>query len=186
MLRLHRMMGLLTWPTYGTWFACPARGWIDRDDRDVLDALPEPTRRHGPARERLKWPPARLDERLQALLIQDLTRVATLRGFGLHMVVAAPDHVHVLLSCEPDRDVPRLVQLVKGALSRGLTVAAGDRPARSARGQTLTHHKWWTRQYSFRWLAAPEARDRVIRALRAHAMTATTVWIAPDIGDSYM
>jgi REP element-mobilizing transposase RayT len=121
----------------------------------------------------------RLDHRQQAVVVRDLARVAALRHFELHVVAAAPDHVHVLLSCAPDRDVPRLVQLVKGAASRALTVAGGDEPARSTRGRQLVHHKWWTRQYSFRWVADGAAVRRVAAALRAHAGTGVTVWEAP-------
>ncbi|MHC4129426.1 MAG: transposase [Planctomycetota bacterium] len=172
------MVGLLTWPAYGTWFARPHRGWIDREGDDA-EVLPEPTRSHARRRQRLVWPPVTLDERRQAVVIRDLARVASLRSFELLMVAAAPDHVHVLLACAPDRDVPRLVQLIKGALSRALTVAAGDAPAASTRGRALIHHKWWTRQYSFRWLEDGPTRQRVVRALRAHADEDATVWEAP-------
>jgi REP element-mobilizing transposase RayT len=173
------MIGLLTWPAYGTWFATPERGWIDRDRRDAGSPLAEPTR-HADGREPLKWPPVHLDHHDRDVLINDLVRVAELRGFRLSTVVATPDHVHVLLDCDPDRDVPRLVQQIKGALSRALTVAAGDRPARSTRGETLVHHKWWTRQYSFRWIGDSDELQRVAAALAAHAHPETTVWTAPD------
>jgi REP element-mobilizing transposase RayT len=173
------MVGLLTWPAYGSWFPRIRRGWVDQGhDRD-LESLPEPTRRSIDGEERLKWPPVELDGSRQAVVIRDLVRVAALRGFELLMVAAAPDHVHVLLSCAPDRDIHRLVQLVKGTTSRALTVAAGDEPATSTRGRTLVHHKWWTRQYSFRWIEDEPSRDRVIQALRAHADENTTVWEAP-------
>ncbi len=175
------MLGLLTWPAYGTWFARPDRGWIDRDG-DEAEALPEPTRSHAQGRQRLKWPPVSLDERRQAVVIRDLARIASLRRFELHAVAAAPDHVHVLLSCAPDREVPRLVQLIKGSLSRALTVAAGDETARSTRGRDLVHHKWWTRQYSFRWIEDRPALERVVQALRAHAGADTTVWEATPPG----
>ena len=131
------------------------------------------------SRQRLKWPPVTLDERQQAVVIRDLARVAALRQFEPHVIVAASDHVHVLLSCAPDRDVPRMVQLIKGALSRALTVAAGDEVAKSTRGRELVHHKWWTRQYSFRWLEDGPGLQRVMEALRAHADENTTVWLAP-------
>jgi len=172
------MVGLLTWPAYGTWFARPNRGWIDREGNEP-EVLPEPTRSHARGRQRLVWPPVTLDERRQAVVIRDLARIASLRHFELHMIAAAPDHVHVLLSCEPDRDVPRMVQLIKGALSRALTVAAGDETAKSTRGGDLVHHKWWTRQYSFRWIEDGPTLQRVVQALRAHADENTTVWEAP-------
>jgi REP element-mobilizing transposase RayT len=172
------MLGLLTWPAYGTWFARPDRGWIDRDEGKAV-TLSEPTRSHAHGRQRLKWPPVRLDERQQAVVIGDLARVSSLRYFEPHLVAAAPDHVHVLLSCAPDRDVPRMVQLIKGALSRALTVAAGDETAQSTRGRDLLHHKWWTRQYSFRWIEDGPTLQRVAQAVRAHADENTTVWEAP-------
>ena len=174
------MLGLLTWPAYGTWFARPDRGWIDRQE-GAAKAVPEPTRSHAHGRQRLKWPPVRLDERQQVVVTGDLARVAPLRHFELHLVAAAPDHVHVLLSCEPDRDVPRMVQLIKGALSRALTVAAGDETAKSTRGRELVHHKWWTRQYSFRWIEDGPTLQRVVQALRAHADENATVWEAPGM-----
>jgi REP element-mobilizing transposase RayT len=173
------MVGLLTWPAYGSWFPCIRRGWIDRDPDGDLQSPPEPTRSSIDRKERLKWPPVKLDERRQAVVIGDLARVASLRHFDPHLVVVAPDHVHVLLSCDPDRDVPRMVQLIKGALSRALTVAAGDEIAKSTRGRDLVHHKWWTRQYSFRWIEDEPTLRRVVEALRAHAGENTTVWETP-------
>jgi REP element-mobilizing transposase RayT len=173
------MHGLLTWPAYGSWFPRLQRGWIDRQRRGDLDPLPEPTRRADDRRERLKWPPITLSPPQQAVVIGDLVRVAGLRDFDLRAAVAAPDHVHVLLDCAPDRDVPRLVQLIKGALSRALTVAAGDEPARSTGGGALVHHKWWTRQYSFRWIADPAAVGRVLEALRAHGAAGASLWTDP-------
>ena len=89
------MLGLLTWPAYGTWFARADRGWIDRDGGEA-EAVPEPTRSHAQGRQRLVWPPVRLDERQQTVVIGDLARIASLRSFELLMVAAAPDHVHVL------------------------------------------------------------------------------------------
>ena len=173
------MVGLLTWPTYGTWFAHPGRGWIDRSHRPGVGRVPEPTRSAASGRQRLKWPPVRLDGDQRALVIGDLARIASLRRFELKMVVAAPDHIHLLLGCEPDRDIPRLVQLVKGSLSRTLTVAAGDEPATSTRGEALVHHKWWTRQYSFRTIDDRASADRVIDQLRAHEAAGAAVWPAP-------
>jgi REP element-mobilizing transposase RayT len=166
------MLGLLTWPVYGTWFECPYRGWIDRDVISVR-SVPEPTRRG--AGGALKWPAASLDRRQRDLIVRDLARLAGLRGFELHMVAAAPSHVHVLLSCD-DRDVPRLVQLIKGSLARTLTVAAGDTPAFSTRDEALPHHKWWTRQYSFLRINDDETRQRVTAQLRAHEATGARVW----------
>ncbi len=156
------MLGLLTWPTYGTWFGGHGRGWIDKGC--VFTGVPEPTRR---GRSR-KWPPVRLPAALCKVIVDDLARIARLRGFELLVAAVAADHVHVLIGCEPDRDIPRLVQLVKGALSRALSVAVGDEPAWSERGEELTHHKWWTRQYSFVPISDSDALHRVVDALAEH------------------
>ena len=174
------MHGLLTWPAYGSWFPRLRRGWIDRHHRGGLDALPEPTRGSTDRRQRLKWPAVTLSPSQQAVVIGDLIRIASLRDFDLRAVAAAADHVHVLLDCAPDRDVPRLVQLVKGALSRALTVAAGDEPATSTGGGTLIHHKWWTRQYSFRWIGESGQKQRVLEALWAHGAEGAGVWTDPQ------
>ena len=166
------MLGLLTWPVYGTWFERSPRGWVDRDVMTV-GSVPEPARRA--ASGVLKWPAASLDRRQRDLIVRDLARLAGLRGFHLHMVATAPSHVHVLLSCD-DPDVPRLVQLIKGSLARTLTVAAGDRAASSTRGEALPHHKWWTRQYSFLRINDDETRQRITAQLRAHEATGARVW----------
>ncbi len=177
------MLALLTWPAYGTWFAHPARGWVDQHRARRPGVVPEPTRRGG--QKPLKWRPARLDHQDQAVIVEDLQRIAALRGFELHVIVAASDHVHVLLTVEADRDVARLVQLIKGALSRALTVAAGDSPALSTPGRLLPHHKWWTRQYSFVRIDDPDERGRIVHQLEAHRVSGATVWkeqsqVTPD------
>ena len=109
-------------------------------------------------------------------VIGDLARIASLRRFELHAIVAAEDHIHVLLSCEANRDIPRLAQLIKGSLSRSLTVAAGDEPARSTHGEVLPHHKWWTRQYSFTALHEHEPVERLLEQLMAHDTDHATLW----------
>jgi REP element-mobilizing transposase RayT len=141
----------------------------------MAEPLPlEAARRRG----RLKWPRVRLDADQRDLIISDLARIASLRHFELHAIVAAEDHIHVLLSCDADRDIPRLAQLVKGSLSRTLTVAAGDEPARSTRGEALPYHKWWTRQYSFVALRDRESRERLLEQLTAHNSGHARVWRA--------
>ena len=167
------MYGVLTWPAYGTWFATRRRGWVDRDGGGDPCTVPEPDRH---ARVERSWPTVRLDAARRDLVIRDLGRIASLRDFEVHMVVAAADHVHVLLSIDDQRDVPRLVQLVKGSLSRTLTAAAGDEPARSRQGEPLRHHKWWSRQYSFIPVEGRENLDRVTAALADHDAGDTTVW----------
>ncbi len=170
------MIGVLTWPTYGTWLPSRRRGWIDRHRGRSAASIPEPIRSSAATGERLKWPPARLTEAQGSLIVRDLARIAALRSFELLLVVAAADHVHIVLSCEPDRDIPRLVQLIKGALSRTLTLAAGDEPAASTKGKALLHHKWWTRQYSFVRVCDDDTLERLIRELKAHEGRGAVVW----------
>jgi REP element-mobilizing transposase RayT len=157
------MIGLLTWPAYGTWLPGPARGRVDPGAVQVYATPPEPDEALSANRRRsLKWPAVRLDDARRRVILDDLARIAEIRRFRPVIAVAAADHVHLLLEIEEGRDVTRLVQLIKGALSRALTVATGDRPAISTTGRGLLHHKWWTRQYSFRLVED----DRVLQALR--------------------
>ncbi len=162
------MVYLLTWPAYGTWLEAPARGRI----QPSTAALPEPDHRlSGSRRAGLKWPAVRLDRRRQAVIIDDLHRIASIRSFELLAVVAAGDHVHVLLDrSAPDAapDMQRLVQLIKGALSRRLSVAAGDPPAASAGGEPLAHHKWWTRQYALQAIGDQADLKHVCAQLEGH------------------
>ena len=172
------MIGLLTWPAYGSWFASRRRGWIDRDQHAVGGAVPDPVR-DGPTDHRHRpWPPVLLDAAQRHLVIRDLGRIAALRGFELHMAVAAADHVHVLLTPQPECAVERLVQLIKGSLSRTLTLATGDETATSDDGTVLPHHKWWTRQYSYRSVTQGRNLLRVIESLADHDARGATVWKA--------
>ena len=111
-------------------------------------------------------------------MIRDLGRIAALRGFDLHMAVAAADHVHILLAPPPNRAVERLVQLIKGSLSRTLTLATGEETATSRTGTVLPHHKWWTRQYSYRSVTDGRNLLRVIESLADHDARGATVWKA--------
>ena len=157
------MIGLLTWPAYGTWLAGAARGWVDPGRVQEDTTLPEPEEALSALRRRsLKWPAVRLEIEHRRLILVDLARVARLRRFMPLAAAAAADHVHLLLAVEEGRDMPRLVQLIKGALSRALTVAAGDRPAISTAGGGLRYHKWWTRQYSCRLVED----ERILPAIR--------------------
>ena len=160
------MVGLLTWPTYGTSLAGGGRGWFDRGSQTRGGPIPEPPEGGRPTAT--MRPRVRLDPEQQAVVISDLPRIAALRSFRLHLAVAAEDHVHILLSCKPVHGVPRLVQLIKGSLSRTLTVAAGDEPAATADGRRGPHHKWWARQYSFLVVPDRQSLQRVIEQLAAH------------------
>ncbi len=166
------MVSLLTFAVYGTWLAGPARGRIERTQS--LD-LPEPDGALSARRRRgLKWPAVSLDHRRRAVVLADLHRIAALRGFALLAAVVAADHVHVLLAVDPRKgtqDAARLiglVQLIKGALSRRLSVGEGDPPPRSATGETLAHHKWWSRQYALLPIEDQATLDRVHAQLVAH------------------
>jgi REP element-mobilizing transposase RayT len=170
------MIGLLTWPTYGTWLAGPARGWVDHGSVQSDAALPEPEEALSALRRRnLKWPAVRLEFEQRRLILADLARVAQLRRFTPQVAAVAADHVHLLLAVDEGRDMPRLVQLIKGALSRALTVAAGDRPAISTAGGGLRYHKWWTRQYSFRLVEDDQIVETVRRVLAGHAAQGAAV-----------
>ena len=163
------MVSLLTFAVYGTWLAGPARGRIDRT-RSLN--LPEPDGVLSARRRRgLKWPAVSLDRRRRAVLLADLHRIAALRRFDLLAAVVAADHVHVLLAVDP-REAPadpaRLIGLIKGALSRRLSVGEGDPPPRSATGETLAHHKWWSRQYALLPIEDQATLDRVHAQLVAH------------------
>lgn len=143
------MLVLISWTVYGAWLDAPARGWIERGGGNAGGAVPEPSAELAEQRRKdLKWPAVRLTSGQRRVVVDDLDRVASIRELVLHRTVVAPDHVHVLLSCADDRDLPRLVQLTKGALSRALTVAAGDPVPRDRRGGAVGHQRWWSHQYS--------------------------------------
>jgi hypothetical protein len=170
------MIRLLTWPTYGTWLPGPGRGWVDPGAVQTDDTLPEPDATlSSHRRSSLKWPAVTLDNDQQRLILDDIARVGALRGFVPRLAVAAPDHVHLMLAADERADLHRMIQLTKGALSRLLTVAAGDAPAVSAAGDALAFHKWWTRQYSFRVIRDVSVNDAVREVLMAHARKDATV-----------
>ncbi len=165
------MVGLLTFTTYGTRLGHRGRGRIAPAGDDAALPEPSPAPAAGPAATS-RWPAVRLAASQQEAVLKDLERIAGLRSFTVHMAVAGADHVHVLLACEDGRDVPRLVQLLKGALARALSVSSGEPPPRSDRGEVLPHLKWWARQYSF--LVLPDARSVAcaVAQLRDHATRA--------------
>ncbi len=176
----RHMVFLLTWPAYGTWLEGAARGRI----QPSTAALPEPDHRlSGSRRTGLKWPAVHLDRRRQAVIIDDLHRIAGIRSFGLLAVVAAGDHVHVLLDRPHSGAGPgleQLVQLIKGALSRRLSVAAGDPPAASAGGEPLAHHKWWTRQYALQAIGDQADLKHVCAQLDGHDGE-NTAYLSPQL-----
>ncbi len=165
------MVSLLTFAVYGTWLAGPARGRFE----SASPHLPEPDAQLSQRRRRgLKWPAVSLDGRRRAVVLADLHRIAALRRFDLLAAVVAADHVHVLLSDEPGEGTQGparligLVQLITGALSRRLSVGEGDPPPRSATGETLAHHKWWSRQYALLPIEDQATLDRIHAQLVAH------------------
>ena len=177
------MVYLLTWPAYGTWLEGPTRGRIQPPSPAQL---PEPDHPLSACRRAgLKWPAVQLDPRQQAIIIDDLHRIAGIRSFELVAAVAAHDHVHVLVSRSDQytaRDFARLVQLIKGALSRRLTVAGGDAPAVSAAGEPLAHHKWWTRQYALQKIDDQADFKPICEQLAQHDDESTT-YFSPELAE---
>lgn len=167
------MIALLTWPAFGSWLPGPARGRVEREPH--RGPPPAPFRPVEPdavlsasRRSSLKWPAVRLDRRQGEVIVADLARIASIRDFAPRLVVVAADHVHLLLEVGEERDVDRLVHDVKGALSRALTVDAGDRAALDADGAPLPHHKWWARQHALQVLCGDAEVAAAERALREH------------------
>jgi REP element-mobilizing transposase RayT len=167
------MVGLLTFTTYGTWLR-GGRGWIDGNRRGSVRAVPEPRRRDPAARDKsAKWSAVKLDDEQKQVVADDLARIAELRSFTIHTVVVAEDHVHLLYQTgaghgdEPHEQL-QLVQLIKGALSRALTVATGDAQPESLQGEALPHHKWWTRQFSLLDVPDGKSYDLVRDRLERH------------------
>lgn len=177
------MVGLLTWPAYGTWLPGPSRGWID-PGAAWHGAIVEPDRALTASRRRsLTWPVVALDEPDRRLILADLSRIARLRTFKPIVAVVDTDHVHLLLETDDDRDVPELVHDIKGSLSRTLSMAGGDAEVVATDdARPLPHHKWWTRHYSFVRLPDDRAREEAKTAMldRAAATSAIrTDWTMP-------
>ncbi len=164
------MHTLITWPTYGNWFAGYGRGCLDLDPASIGQTLPEPTLCGETAGQPSSpWPAVRLAEKQRRVVLADLPRVASLRAFIVDRAVVAPTFVHLLIELDHQRDLRRLVQLVKGALSRALTVAAGDRLPFDATGAPLPHHKWWSRQYACLRITDDALRRCIAGALERRA-----------------
>ncbi len=179
------MFGLLTWPCYGTWLAGPGRGCVDPGRALLDEPPPEPDERVSLSRRQsLKWPAVELAAPEQRIIMVDLLRIAEIRRFEVLVAVAAIDHVHILFRVADDRDIARLVQLTKGALSRALAVGSSDTPSVSAKpsAKTLPFRKWWTRQYSFR-----STRDNVVAAVMRRRLAdheATDALVVADWPDT--
>ncbi|MHC4949018.1 MAG: transposase [Planctomycetota bacterium] len=171
------MVGLLTWAAWGTWLAGPARGRVPGPD-----LVPEPDPALSAARRRgLVIPPVRLDRRHREAVADDLPRLAALRAFEVLALAVAADHVHLLVAWAGARDEARLVQLVKGALSRRLSVVEGDAPQVGTTGVARPHRRWWPRQHALRALADDDELRAVLGAIRAHVGPETLVRVAvPD------
>jgi REP element-mobilizing transposase RayT len=147
------------------------------------ESLPEPDHAESLRRRGgLKWPPVTLDETRRTALLEEMPRIAELRSFDAHAMAVAEDHVHLLLETHRE-DIPRLVQLTKGAMSRRLTVIAGDPPASGPSGEILAHHKWWTRQYSWRVSDDATVIEGVRRRLEAH-QPPVSIWTGGGLENS--
>jgi REP element-mobilizing transposase RayT len=164
------MIGVLTWPAYGTWLAGPSHGWLEAMSGADW-ALPEPDQVIcAQRRKSLKWPVVQLNAAQRDVAAADLVRIAGLREFELCQAIVSEDHAHLLMSTDAadDAALHRLIQLIKGATARALSVAAGDRPALDALGHPLPHQKWWSRQYVLQRLIDDAAAHRASQLLRAH------------------
>jgi REP element-mobilizing transposase RayT len=172
------VLGVLTFPVYGTrlprsghgrveWFD-PANGGLIEPD-EVASAA---------ARASAAWPAVELQPGQQALILADLHRIAALRGFRLLGAVAAIDHAHVLVALEAPLPLLRFFQLIKGALARMLSVAAGDSPPRTASGDPAPHRKWWARQYVFQRIRDEAGLEGVVAALSAHGDAGAAVYLS--------
>jgi len=163
------MIGLLTWSTYGAWLPGPGRGWIDPGAEHATEPLPEPDVRLAGARAgTIHRDPVRLSPEQRDRVLSHLEHMAGYRDYRPLAAVAAEDHVHVLLEADDDLDIPRLVQLVKGSLSRNLTCAGGDEPAPTPSGRVFPHRRWFSHQFSFRRVRGEDALAGVRRALLGH------------------
>ncbi len=171
---------MLTFPAYGHWLPGSGRGWIDPGKVLANNNFPTPDEEISAERRRsLIWPARQLTIPQQRLIIQDLHRIADLRKIRLIAATPHTNCVQVLMKHNADEHIPRQVQLIKGALSRCLTVAEGDHPARSTQDRPLIHHKWWTRQYS--WLIVQDHDLAMILAV-FHRMQdrGDVVYVNPD------
>jgi REP element-mobilizing transposase RayT len=163
------VVGVLTFPAYGTRlprFGHGRREWLEPAGEGLIE--PDPVA-SAAAHASAAWPPVELDPAQRSLILSDLHRIAALRGFRLLGAVAAADHVHVLMAIDTGTPLLRLFQLVKGALARILSVAAGDEPPRRASGNPARHHKWWARQYVFQRIRDEAGLATAVSALAAHA-----------------
>jgi len=164
------MRCLITWPTYGNWFAGHGRGGLDVDPQALAHALPEPTLcGEAVGQQPSRWPVVQLDAAQRRVVLDDLQRIASIRDFQLDAALAAPTFIHVLLRVDSDRNMNRLVQLMKGATARALTVAAGDELPTDAAGCALLHHKWWSRQYARLVIDDVPMHERVLTMLNRRA-----------------
>lgn len=161
---------VLTWPAFGTWLVGPAHGRIE-SCRDTEFVLPEPDEILSIERRRgLKWPVIQLDAHQREIVRLDLHRMAEFRPLVVHDTVILSNHAHALLTLNiaDDQDAHHLIQLIKGATARALSVASGDRLPISTAGERLAHHKWWTRQYVMQRLQESASADRARMLLAQH------------------
>lgn len=164
------MEALITWPTYGNWLPGHGRGGFEIDPTSISESLPQPTNCGVEVGQPPSpWPMVRLDAAQQETVLRDLQRVAELREFVLNCALIAPTFVCILIIIDEQRDLNRLVQLIKGATARALTVAAGDELPTDAHGETLPHYKWWSRQHAVLKIGERAARQRVADLLRRRA-----------------
>lgn len=76
-----------------------------------------------------------IDKRFKSVALE----VANELGFGIESMEVMPDHVHLLIECDPQFGIHRAVKRIKGATSRTLRT---EFPALKSRLPTL-----WTNSY---------------------------------------
>jgi len=155
---------LVTWTTYGSWLPGDPRGFRTRKHKRHV---PPPKRYsdggdfYNPQdyREILECATREckgcvtLNEKHRSFLRRKLVEIGRDKGFPLKAVHVGRTHVHVLLQSD-GADVPRIVNLLKGITSRGLS--EHGLPGRV-----------WTRGYHMRVI--PEnALPGALRYLKSH------------------
>lgn len=172
---------ILSFSAFGTWLCGPVRGRVVGEENTDF-TLPEPDEALSRRRRRsLKWPEIRLDEAQRGIVLNDLIRVASIRAFNLRAALIAYDHAHVFFSCATETNCTRLVQFIKGATARALSVAGGGETVLTASLAPLPHHKWWTRQYVLQRFSGPEAVDRAVELFHTHSANRATVWMQSEL-----
>ncbi len=134
----------ITIGTYGTRLHGDPRGTVDRENHTPGDPFlaADPARSSFDAGS-MSSAPTRLDSAQQELVESIVPQLADELGWTCHVVSAAPNHVHALISAEPHGHVVR--RLLKRRLSQALSDRWPVRPAAT----------WWAEGGSVKWIWNP-------------------------------